>query len=123
VAFSPDGRLLATTSTDQTVRLWATATGQPYGQPLSGHTDTVHGVAFSSDGRLLASASDDTTARLWNLDFTAWLTAGCNTVHRNLSEVEWNQIASGLPYERTCPDLPAGPGAPNNAPGAKYQKP
>jgi WD40 repeat protein/energy-coupling factor transporter ATP-binding protein EcfA2 len=120
VAFSPDGRLLATTSEDQTVRLWDTKTRKAHGQPLTGHTDWVWGVAFSPDGRLLATSSADQTARLWNPAFTSWLAAGCKTVNRNLTEREWNQFAQGLPYERTCPDLPAGPGAPGNAPAAKY---
>ena len=66
VAFSPDSTRLATGSGDQTVRLWDAATGQPVGQPLTGHTDTVWGVAFSPDGTRLATGSGDQTVRLWD---------------------------------------------------------
>ena len=65
VAFSPDGRLLATASGDKTARLWDPATGDCL-RTLTGHTRHVLGVAFSPDGRLLATASGDKTARLWD---------------------------------------------------------
>jgi len=65
VTFSPDGTLLATTSTDKTVRLWDAATGGCI-RILTGHTDEVRGGAFSPNGTLLATTGYDRTVRLWS---------------------------------------------------------
>ena len=66
LAYSPDGKTLATASFDGTARLWATDTGRPVGQPLTGHTDPVTSVAFSPDGTRVATGGYDDTARVWN---------------------------------------------------------
>ncbi|HEY8204049.1 MAG TPA: caspase family protein [Pyrinomonadaceae bacterium] len=67
IAFSPDGRVLASGSSDQTVKLWEVATGALL-RPLTGHTERVESVSFSSDGRLLASAGGDKTVRVWDVE-------------------------------------------------------
>ena len=65
VAFSPDGRLVASGSSDRTVKLWDPATGAVR-RTLEGHSDSIMAVAFSPDGRLVASGSRDKTVRLWD---------------------------------------------------------
>ena len=65
VAFSPDGKRLATASVDQTVKVWDTTTGQET-LTLKGHTGVVASVAFSPDGKRLTSASADQTVKLWD---------------------------------------------------------
>ena len=65
VAFSPDGRTLASGSWDQTINLWDVASGQLL-HTLKGHASWVDSVAFSPDGRTLASGSGDDTIKLWD---------------------------------------------------------
>ncbi|WAO93526.1 Hypothetical protein NCS54_01107600 [Fusarium falciforme] len=65
VAFSADGRRLASGSVDETVKVWDAATGACV-QTLEGHGSWVFSVAFSADSRRLASGSDDETVKVWD---------------------------------------------------------
>ena len=66
LAFSSNGKTLASGSKDNTIRLWDVATGD-HKQTLTGHRDVVQSVSFSPNGRTLASGSPDGTVLLWQL--------------------------------------------------------
>jgi WD40 repeat protein len=67
LAFSPDDRLIASTSVDTTIRVWNTTTGAEVPPSLRGHEHSVLCVAFSPDGTQIVSGSSDKTIRLWGV--------------------------------------------------------
>jgi WD40 repeat protein len=66
VAFSPDGRRVASGGYDASLHVWDVHTGARE-HDLTGHTEAVRGVTFSPDGRRLASAGSEGTIRLWDM--------------------------------------------------------
>ncbi len=66
LAFSPDGKLLASCGYDRVIHLWDPATGQRV-RTLKDHSDAVYSVSFSSDGKLLASGSADRAVKVWDV--------------------------------------------------------
>jgi len=103
VAFSPDGRTLATSSYNSTPRLWNVSNPrQP--EPLStltGHTSGVNSVAFSPDGHTLATGSADTTARLWDTNVKSVADRICR-ITPNITQDEWAQYLPDISYRPLC---------------------
>jgi WD40 repeat protein len=78
VAFSPDGRMLASGCVDGGVELWEVQTHRRRAS-LRGHTSWVRSLAFSPDGKLLAVGSENTTLALWDVrarraELSSWVT-------------------------------------------------
>jgi uncharacterized protein with WD repeat len=74
IAFSPDGKILASASRVReqspggvsTIKLWNLSTGEEI-ITLTGHTNTVTALTFSADGKTLVSGSEDNTIKIWHL--------------------------------------------------------
>src|SRR5262249_16828636 len=67
IRFSPDGKLLASSSQDATVRIWEAATGK-LRHTLKGHESEIDSVAFSADGKTVASGCKDKTLKLGDVE-------------------------------------------------------
>jgi WD40 repeat protein/serine/threonine protein kinase len=68
VAYSPDGRLIASAGRDHTIRIWDMYEKRMIDPVLTGHNDWVNAVAFSADGKMLASGGDDGSLFVWDMN-------------------------------------------------------
>jgi hypothetical protein len=90
------------------------ATARPIGvlERAAGGRGVPSAVAFSPDGASLALQSDDqhqTQITIWDTSVPSWLARACRVAGRNLTHEEWTQyVGPEQPYERTCPEWPAG---------------
>jgi hypothetical protein len=113
LAFSSDSsRLIAGGRNVEDVRIWDLR--EPDAPPIvfSAGKTSIRAVAISADDAYLAVGDSEGNVWLWRL-WTAAADYLCTRVSRNLSIEEWrSHVGNAIPYERTCPSLPAGIGVP-----------
>jgi len=101
IAWSPDGKRIASASNDGTVHVWDAATGHRFFR-YHGHRGSVNAVAWSPNGSYIASASSDTTVQIWDALQTGEGSASLYTYSGhsgNMRTLAWSadntRIASG----------------------------
>jgi WD40 repeat protein len=67
IAFSEDGKMMATGGDQNTIRLWDVGSGRPLQQPFKGHMGAISKILFALDGRELISGANDGTVRVWRV--------------------------------------------------------
>jgi len=108
VAFSPDGRRIASGSVDHSVWLWDAATGQQIGS-RTGHLSWVTSVAFSPDGNSIVYGGADNVVRLWHT-YPDPVSAMCSKLTANMNHKQWREwVSPDIDYIKVCPDLPVAP--------------
>ena len=108
IAFSPDGKWVASSGNDGTVQVWEAGTGKVIFN-LAGHTGPTFGVAFSPDGKSLASSSVDRTVKVWQLPAAGGQVPEPLTLYGNTAavyRVAFSPDGTRLDFGRAQPDCP-----------------
>ena len=89
ITFSPDGKILASASTDKIIYIWDIDSRNTNAK-FKGHNGAVNSLAFSSDSKLLASGSDDGTIKIWSIQSRQVLStlSGHNNIVRDVAFIK-----------------------------------
>ncbi len=107
--FSPDDKLLASGSLDNSIKVWNTANFNEQSIDLKDHNSWVWSLSFSPDGKQLVAGCIDNLIRIWPTGINEMAGQLCGLMKRNMSQPEWEQfVGADIPYELTCKSLPKG---------------
>jgi len=107
LAFSLDGKMLASGGEAETVILWDAVRLEPIIQPLYGGGGYVESLIVNSDGKLISRNSNGVISA-WDLNPYSLYRRVCTRAGRNFSQDEWKEYFSNEEYRKTCEEWPAG---------------
>ena len=111
IAFSDDGKLLATGSFDKTVKIWDFHHLETPPIVLTDHQDWVWSICFDASGKKLLAGCRDNLVRVWPTSIKALSNTICGhpKLDRNLTQNEWSHyVGKDIEYEKTCKEYPVG---------------
>ena len=103
IAFSPNGKLLASCSADWSIHIWDYNTLSQQQQPIviNDFDSWVMSIRFSSDNKYLVACGADKTVRIHDIDVTDLYASLTKKIKRNMTTEEWNKyIGKDIPYEK-----------------------
>jgi hypothetical protein len=107
--FSKDDSKLASASFDGTIRVWDLSELSEQPLVLKDHSNWVWSMTFSPEGDKLIAGCGDNLIRVWPTSSKIMADQMCGLLKRNMTGAEWKRYVAkeGVPYERTCPELPS----------------
>jgi WD40 repeat protein len=100
ISFSPDSRLFAATSADQTTTLWDVRARKRLGDSFPIQAGSIPVARISANGTLVIDNLADTA--LWPTDVRSWQRFACRVAGRDLTRDEWNDLLPDRAYQRVC---------------------
>jgi WD40 repeat protein len=101
LSFSPNGRQLAVSSTDQSTTLWNVGSRQQVGDSFPSRPLVITVPVFERNGHLLIEYLAD--AAQWPMSVRGWERFACQVAGRNLTQGEWRAVLPNRSYMRVCP--------------------